>query len=62
MIVAALVARVAAEHGLPDWTGRTGAQPSPPGSSGLYVEFREATTFAVSDFSARLHINPHTPQ
>ena len=57
MIVAPLVARVAAEHGLPDWTGYRGAQPPPPGSSGFYVEFRDARTFAVSDLSALLHIN-----
>ena len=57
MIVAPLVVRGAAEHGLPDWTGHRGAQPSPPGSSGFYVEFREARTFADSALSARLHIN-----
>ena len=57
-----LVARVAAEHGLPDGRGRSRCTTvgTFPDTSRFYVEFREARTFAVSDLSARLHII--TPQ
>ena len=56
-----LVARVAAENGLPDCRGRSRCPtvgPSPD-SSKFCVEFREAGTFAVSDLSALLHIITH---
>ena len=56
-----LVARVAAENGLPDCRGRSRCPtvgPSPD-SSKFCVEFREAGTFAVSDLSALIHIITH---
>ena len=56
-----LVARVAAEHGLADWRGRSRCPTVGifPDSSRYYVELREARAFAVSGLSARLHITTH---
>ena len=53
-----IVARVAAEHALPDCRGHTLCPTLGifPDSSGNCVEFREARTFAVSDLRALLHI------
>ena len=58
MIVAPLVARVTAEHSLPNWSGRARCPTvgTFTDSRRFCVLLREAGTLAVSDWSAQPHI------